>query len=403
MQVRRSIRELEAEYDAGNKKPLEDLIRAWKGIQELPHTDLNSFFTIAGYHGEPFRGAGWANADWWGGYCNHGNVLFPTWHRAYLHRLEKALQSIPGCADVTLPYWDEIDDISFKEGLPPIFLKKKFKLDGDEIKNPLYSYIFQAGVYDNLGLFSAVPDADYSKPPGYETVRYPYSGLVGTADAAATKVHNQQYEDMPEDQVNKLLNTNISEWLGPSVTLDTGDVRTTNTRYLYHECLKAPNYTAFSNTSSVTQWNEDHFNIMPGSKPDPQVPVVVSLESPHNRMHLAIGGFELPKLPGNDADRAPGANGDMGENDTSSFDPIFFFHHCFIDKMFWNWQINHGKTKGFDIIPGYPGTNSIDAQGPTPGTPANVWLTMETPLDPFEKADGKTPMTSNVSAFAHHI
>ncbi len=393
MFYRRSIRDLEADYAAGQKKPLEDLIRAWKGIQELPPTDPNSFFMIAGYHGEPFRGAGWGNSSWWGGYCNHGNVLFPTWHRAYCRQIEKALQSIPGCESVALPYWDEIDDISFKEGLPSILTQKRFKLDGVDIKNPLYSYTFQAGVYDNL---TPVPDADYSKPPGYETVRYPFSGLVGTSDVAATEVHNQQFANMTDDEVNTILNTNVSAWLGPSVTIDTGKVRMTGTRAKYNKCLDAPNYTVFSNNTSATQWNEDHFNIMPNSTAPKPPDAVVSLESPHNAMHLAIGGFEVPTLPTNDADNITGANGDMGENDTAGFDPIFFFHHCFVDKMFWKWQQEHRQTQTLEIIPGYPGTNSVDAQGPTPGTPANVWLGMDTPLDPFKKADG-TPLTSNVS------
>ena len=34
----------------------------------------------------------------------------------------------------------------------------------------------------------------YSKPAGYETVRYPLSGLLGTpADQAATASHNAQF------------------------------------------------------------------------------------------------------------------------------------------------------------------------------------------------------------------
>jgi tyrosinase len=78
MFIRRSIHGLENEYNKGTtKKPLEDLIRALKGIQELPPDDPNSFFVIGGYHCEPFRGAGWGNPAWWGGFCNHGNVLFP--------------------------------------------------------------------------------------------------------------------------------------------------------------------------------------------------------------------------------------------------------------------------------------------------------------------------------------
>src|SRR5271167_3327494 len=130
MKARKDIRELEDEYNKGNKKPLEDLIRAFKGIQELPPDRKHSFFKIAGYHGEPFRGAGWANPAWWGGYCNHGNVLFPVWHRAYLLELERALQSIN--PDVTLPYWNEIDKATEETGLPKIFLAKTFTLDDNK-------------------------------------------------------------------------------------------------------------------------------------------------------------------------------------------------------------------------------------------------------------------------------
>src|ERR1700759_1130329 len=107
---RKSLIELQDRYSKGDKKPLEDLMRAWKGIKELDSSDQRSFFNLGGYHGEPFRGAGWGNASYWGGYCNHGNILFPTWHRMYLMRLEDALRSIPGCAAVALAYWDENSD-----------------------------------------------------------------------------------------------------------------------------------------------------------------------------------------------------------------------------------------------------------------------------------------------------
>lgn len=33
---------------------------------------------------------------YWGGYCHHGNVLFPVWHRAYCFAIEDALRSIKG-------------------------------------------------------------------------------------------------------------------------------------------------------------------------------------------------------------------------------------------------------------------------------------------------------------------
>jgi tyrosinase len=55
-----------------------------------------------------------------------------------------------------------------------------------------------------------------------------------------------------------------------------------------------------------------------------------------------------------------------------------------------------GFTDHLEIIPQYPGTNSVDNQGPTPGTPANSWLTLELPLDPFKLSEGgkERPYTS---------
>jgi len=83
----------------------------------------------------------------------------------------------------------------------------------------------------------------------------------------------------------------------------------------------------------------------------------------------------------------------MGENDTAALDPIFYFHHSFVDRVFWLWQKRHGATDQLDIIEHYPGTNSVDSQGPTPGITPNSWLTLDSPLDPFRKQDG-SPYTA---------
>ena len=128
-------------------------IRSYYGIEELPPNDPNSFFMLGGFHGEPFRGAGWGNSAYWGGYCNHGNVLFPTWHRVYLYKLELALQSIPGCQDVMLPYWDETNEESLKNGIPWALTEEFFTLDGVQIPNPLRSFIFPQNITDNRNNF----------------------------------------------------------------------------------------------------------------------------------------------------------------------------------------------------------------------------------------------------------
>lgn len=49
-----------------------------------------SHFSLGGIHGLPFQpwndagGEQQADPQSWGGYCTHGSMLFPTWHRPYV-------------------------------------------------------------------------------------------------------------------------------------------------------------------------------------------------------------------------------------------------------------------------------------------------------------------------------
>lgn len=371
LRVRHSVRELQNMYDQGNTKPLDDLIRAWIGIKSLPVDDLNSFFIIGGYHGEPFEGQGATLKQYWGGYCNHGNVLFPTWHRVYVLRIEEALQSFE--PDVMMPYWDETSEETLRLGIPKVLTEEKYELDGVLVDNPLQSYIFQKDVMDVKG------ESLYSKPEGYKTVRYPLSGLVGTQAAQEkTEIHNNKFPNHTENTA--LLNENVRAWLISGSTSDkSSKPKTTGTAYKYFRCLDAPNYTAFSNVVSASEWTQNNSGH-----------TIVALEDPHNDVHLAVGGFDVPEQ--GEFGLIAGANGDMGENNTAGLDPIFFFHHCNVDRMFWLWQVRNGHTDNFEIIANYPGTNASGdiakgGQGPAVGQQDDEQLTMETNLYPFLKGD----------------
>lgn len=224
--VRRSLADVQADYDSGkDQRPLEDLVRGWHGIQQLCPDDAGSFFVIGGYHGEPFRGAGWGDSTYWGGYCHHGNVLFPLWHRMYLLVLERALRSIPGCEDVSLPFWDECSADSLANGIPHVLTDETFVLDGQEISNPLHCYILPRTIGDHLAVENGVTTGDlYTKQEGYQTVRYPYSGLVGTKHAqGVTKEHNEQWPHYG-DSIGPL-NDNVKNWLNHEITVDGQHVR----------------------------------------------------------------------------------------------------------------------------------------------------------------------------------
>lgn len=198
------------------------------------------------------------------------------------------------------------------------------------MSNPLFSYILQVAVSDTDD------NNTYTKPVRYETVRYPWSGLVSGEFAAQTEVRNAKLASLPPAQVTKILNQNIITWLtNETYTNSDGNKIPASEIDKFGDCLKAPNFTVFSNITSANAWNKQ--------SPSPTAPVVVAVEEPHNALHLAIGGFDIPNAF--NAANYPFTNGDMGDNETAAYDPVFHFHYCFIDCMFWKWQVLNGQTK----------------------------------------------------------
>ncbi|EGG25246.1 putative tyrosinase [Cavenderia fasciculata] len=325
--TRYSIQYIQKLHKQGVTQPMDDLIAAWIEIQSGQYQDKKSFFYLGGLHGEPFEYRDQVDKldpinqyTYWGGYCQHGNVLFPLWHRKYILALEEALQSaVPG---VMLPFWDET--------------QTEFDL--------------ATGKETYRGLPTAFTDTTYT----FTDPKYKEKISVG-----------DQFKD----------------------------------------CLKAPNYTVFSNITSANAYSSSE----KGHE-------VVALEEPHNHVHLAVGVFSAsigeggpnpvlipePLAKGSSSDKTEfsglvdGAAGDMGENNTAGLDPIFFFHHCNIDRVFWIWQKLHGATKDLPIIDNYPGTLSTDGgNGPTHGFGLFQKLTLDTPLLPWAETSGR--MVTNIA------
>jgi tyrosinase len=68
----------------------------------------DSYYAIAGVHGLPLTK------------CLHHVDPFNPWHRVYMKVFEDALRSVPGCAEVTMPYWD------FETPLPALLNEAPF-------------------------------------------------------------------------------------------------------------------------------------------------------------------------------------------------------------------------------------------------------------------------------------
>ncbi|HLK17080.1 MAG TPA: tyrosinase family protein [Fimbriimonadaceae bacterium] len=117
---------------------LDKLKAAFTAIMAREPSDPNSYFAQAAIHWYPAPNT----------YCMHHVPGYNPWHRAYMLSFENALRSVPGCEDVTLPYWD---------------ITTPFP---DILKNPPFDkYVFQADVG---------PDP-YSK--GYVTNRNDYATI----------------------------------------------------------------------------------------------------------------------------------------------------------------------------------------------------------------------------------
>jgi len=90
----------------------------------------------------------------------------------------------------------------------------------------------------------------------------------------------------------------------------------------------------------------EQFSSIP-TKPKPQNIVVdyIPLETPHNTLHDVIGG----------------ENGNMSSIDISAFDPIFWLHHCNMDRHYYSWV--HSVTDGFknSLYPQFMTTSSYNA------------------------------------------
>ena len=203
-------------------------------------------------------------------------------------------------------------------------------------------------------------------------------------DIDETEVHNNNLNGKDTTQ---MLNDSVDAWLQVPAEVpedDKGKPKpdTYSVYASYMRCLLAPNYTVFSNMDSENAWTREHKKY------------VTSLENPHNSIHLAIGGHYQAGMRKN-PDTIFGAHGDMADNATAGFDPIFYFHHCFIDYTFSIWQRLHKRTKRGDLTleEGLGGT--ILDIGQPPNFPRGTRVDMSTPLHPFKKPGREVYCTSD--------
>nr|BAF74396.1 tyrosinase [Pholiota nameko] len=294
-----------------------------------PQENVRSFFQIGGIHGLPYTPWDGITGDQpfdpntqWGGYCTHGSVLFPTWHRPYVLLYEQILHKhvqdiaatyttsdkaawVQAAANLRQPYWDWAAN-----AVPPdqVIASKKVTITGSnghkvEVDNPLYHYKFHP-------IDSSFP-RPYSEWP--TTLRQPNSSRPNATDNVA-KLRN----------VLRASQENI----------------TSNT---YSMLTRVHTWKAFSNHTVGDGGSTSN-----------------SLEAIHDGIHVDVGG-----------------GGHMADPAVAAFDPIFFLHHCNVDRLLSLWAaINPGVW----VSPG-------DSEDGTFILPPEAPVDVSTPLTPFSNTE----------------
>ncbi|KAI0101334.1 tyrosinase central domain-containing protein [Nemania sp. FL0031] len=312
-------------------------IRAMKVFQLLPPEDQLSYYRIAGIHGYP------SNVPWNmgkgptplkedentsqengqdGSYCQHNNYLFPTWHRAYMLLFERRVSDLMMEEAVTraketeewvlaakrwrLPYWDW----AVKPSLPDLVRAERICIiqswddqaqspsQMEEVDNPMYR--FQMPGLKPMG------DTAY----GNYRIKAPqepaWEKCIGTSRHGIKDSDRWIQGHSDAEQADASLR-------GVPEILNRLTLKDAVFRLLTHDYSNK--YVYFASTKYDRKYTaKDYLN----------------LEYIHNTAHGVIGG----SIDGS-------RHGHMQRVPVAAFDPIFWLHHCNIDRLLHLWQCSN--------------------------------------------------------------
>ncbi|KAG7292970.1 hypothetical protein NEMBOFW57_003015 [Staphylotrichum longicolle] len=213
------------------------------------------------------------------GYCTHSSVLFPTWHRPYMALYEQVLH---GLIETIASFWPEGERERY------VAAARRFRL-------PYWDWAATPPAGESVlpRSIGGSPFIDINGPSGQQRIANPlFSYSFKPLDSTA-------FGSGPSN--NSFVATNLDQ-NRPSIA-----------QRLYALFSSYDNYTTFSNNAF-------------GAQAD-------SIESLHDTIHSLVGGFG-PGQPSSPA-------GHMAFIQWSAFDPIFFLHHCMVDRVLAIWQTLH--------------------------------------------------------------
>ncbi|KAK1227951.1 hypothetical protein PQX77_008996 [Marasmius sp. AFHP31] len=284
-----------------NKAHFSLYVQALQKLQQKDQNEVDSFFQIGGIHGlpaaewDPPRGPN--EEKQWEGYCTHGDVLFPTWHRPYMILMEQAIQGE-----------------AMKIAETYTFEKERFKEAALNLRQPYWDWAENSVPPAEIISMDRLTIIVFNGEEGSVANpfrRYTFNPLVSSFKFPEPFNMWQTTLRHPRDDTDPYTTENIDElrsWMERAQT----DIRDKTYIMLtqVHTWPKFSNHTASDYSKDTKHTLDDGPMKIRGN----------SLEAIHDAIHVNIGG-----------------DGQMGDTTVAGFDPIFYMHHAQVDRLLSIW------------------------------------------------------------------
>ncbi|KAK0671448.1 common central domain of tyrosinase-domain-containing protein [Cercophora samala] len=401
--------------------------QAFNNFCQMDPKEKTSYFQIAGIHGQPFipwdEDESMKVENKGSGYCTHNSILFTTWHRPYMLLFE---QVIYGLMEKVAATFSEAEQADMRQALEswrfPYWdwaMKKpnpRHPSDPDNYNIPI---IFPYGGVEIKVPASFKPNPDLPPFPNtgvwnpfYQfTMPKPYTSM-GDKTLGDLAIQGKTYKLKDENGVEKEYHYPLDLCKGTTrhATLEPGsdveevwiegrnqnDAVVNALRNIEYDGevpgnLRASPSDAFYRVVNIPKFEDfatKRFEGMGPDEKDNQKEIVFgSAENLHDWIHGVCGGEDVRPTVG-------GKNlfllGHMSNVPVAAFDPIFWVHHCNVDRMVAIWEVLHSGSKDnwFD------GTDTRDKDSGNWAIKKNHPDSPKDNLRPFHKGDG-TYWTSN--------
>ncbi|EPS37967.1 hypothetical protein H072_8323 [Dactylellina haptotyla CBS 200.50] len=303
------------------------LLLAWRELQLMPEADDLSFYQLSKVHGAPFgpwQMPSQGNYNWQLGYCTHHSAIFLTWHRPYLVLLEQIL------------YKRAVDIANRFSGTA----RERFIKATGGVRLPYW---------------------DWSDPTTQ-------SHLPEVVVATTVSVIQPNESGAP---VNATIQNPLNSYTFQSQNSTStfwGDFSR------WRRTLRQPDSNGVSQEGLADRilqngYNNRHQSTYLAFSYPRYNDFAANIESVHDEVHGSIGGV-----------------GHMTYVPYSAYDPIFWLHHCNMDRIMAMYQASRPDT-------------FVEPMGsiPTFANPSSQLDTADTPLYPFRRFDGSFWTSRDVS------